>query len=511
MWKILTVSVFLLIANHQVLSQVLPKEGSVLNYRLIGFSPPALQTTGSYELQIATGNYTSFDSFKKNISLRLPYKNRKIIGEVPLFGKAYTWTVADVQKKGVNGELHHFSTGSTNGVDTTLTRLRVLQKATKYKDAYVFLDGTRVLYDMDGNAVWYLPDVDGTHIEKPILRDLKLSPAGTITFLFEELNAYEVNYNGDVLWKAPNDGKISGYTSEMYHHEFTRLANGHYMILGCELEQWNMKMPSATDSSFTIFHEGSRSRDSSAMRYPKVPFGTVIEYDEKGNVVWSWKSSDYFRRSDIYYHKGRANRPEIAVHENSFYFDEKDSILYIGFRNISRILKVKYPEGTVLNSYGELYKQDVPESGNGLFCHQHSVRRSESGYLYLYNNNICSHGASLPEILKLEEPSPGSSDLKKIWAYQCTLEDVDTTLKGFHQFPTGGNVTELPDHSLLANMSTTYSKVFILSDKKKILWSAIPEKWNPVDKRWDMIYDYRASLITSRQDLEQLIWNAEKK
>ncbi len=511
MWKILSIAVFFLLACHPAFSQVLPKESSILNYRLIGFSLPSVKTTGSYELQIAVGNYTSFDSFKKNIAVRLPCKNKKIIAEVPFFGQAYTWSVANTEKKGAVDELHHFSTGRIKDVDTATTRLRVLTKATNYKDAYVFLDGTRALYDIDGHAVWYLPDVDNTHIEKPILRDLKLSPAGTITFLFEELDAYEVNYNGDVLWKAPNNGKVSGYVNEMYHHEFTRLSNGHYMILGCEYEQWNMKPPSALDSSFVIFHEGSRSRDSSAMRYPKIPFGTVIEYDEKGNIVWSWKSSEYFRKSDIYYHKGKATRPDITVHENSFYFDEKDSVLYVGFRNISRILKIKYPEGKVLNVYGETFRPDATENGNGLFCRQHSVRHSESGYLYLYNNNSCSHGESLPEILKLEEPSSGNGSLKKKWEYQCTLEGVDTSFRNFHQFPTGGNVTELPDHSLFANMSTVYSKVFILSKDKKLLWSAIPERWNAVDKKWDMIYDYRASMITSRQDLEQLIWKAEKK
>ena len=130
----------MLIANDQVLSQVLPKEGSVLNYRLIGFSLPPALATGSYELQIAVGNYTSVDSFKKNILLRLGCKNKKIIAEVPFFGKAYTWSMRNMEKKGAIGELHHFSTGSVNEVDTAMTRLRVIKKAVKNNDAYVLLD-----------------------------------------------------------------------------------------------------------------------------------------------------------------------------------------------------------------------------------------------------------------------------------------------------------------------------------------------------------------------------------
>ncbi len=523
MWKNLIVVIFLLFLPYQARLQVLPKEGSSLNYRLIGFSFPAEQLQGRYEIQIALGNYYSADSFGKNIVVHLPCKNTKnknahfkdtkTIGEVPFFGRAYTWRVVNLSNNGVKSELHHFSTSMVKEVDSSVSRLRVLKSAQKYKDAYVFLDGTRALYDMSGRPVWFLPDIDGFITEKSLLRDLKLSAAGTITFLYEERGAYEVNFHGDILWKAPNNGAVSQQGMEGYHHELTRLSNGHYMVLGSEYELWNKKLPSATDSTFAIFHFDKTKPDSNERsRFVSMPFGTVIEYDEKGGVVWAWKSSDYFRSSDIYYHKGRGNQLDISVHENSFYFDEQAQVLYVGFRNISRILKIKYPEGNVFAAYGETYTADAPEAGNGLYCRQHSVRRSERGYLYLFNNNSCARSEALPRLIRLEEPPSGNGSLKKIWEYECTTEGAtDTALKKGYQFPIGGNVVELPDHSLLANMSSSYSKVFILSEDKKILWSAIPEKWNANLKKWEMVYDYRASIITSRQDLERLIWNAEMK
>ena len=498
-------------------TQILPKEGSTLNYRLIGFSAPIENPQGDYEIEIAVGSYHSVDSFKRNIALRVPCKYTKTalktIIEVPFFGKAYTWSVVNLHNKVVKNALHHFGTLTIKEVDTSLTRLRVLKKAAKYKDAYVFLDGNRALYDMTGQPVWYLPDIDGFNTERSLLRDLKLSPAGTITFMYEEHGAYEINYNGDILWKAPNNGAVSQQGSESYHHEFTRLSNGHYMTLGSEYELWNRQLPSDTSTNYQISHFDKARKDSiDRSKVVSLPFGTVIEYNEKGDIVWSWRSSDYFRKSDIYYHKGRGNQPDIAVHENSFYFDEKAQILYVGFRNISRILKVKYPEGKVIGVYGEIYKPDAPEQGNGLFCRQHSIRYSDKGYLYMYNNNSCGHGEALPQLLKLEEPANEGGSLKKIWEYDCTIEGVaDTGQRAFHQYPVGGNIIELPDYSIFANMSTTYSKVFILGEDKEILWSAIPEKWNERDKKWEMVYDYRASIITSRKDLENLVWNAEKK
>ena len=59
--------------------------------------------------------------------------------------------------------------------------------------------------------------------------------------------------------------------------------------------------------------------------YIKTKFGTLIEYDEEGNVVWYWKSSDYFATSDLAYYTLAKDEPSIDVHENSFYFDEKEN------------------------------------------------------------------------------------------------------------------------------------------------------------------------------------------
>ena len=509
MGRFFAILLFALIAAMRLHSQVLPGEGSSLNYRLIGFSFSPGAAGARYKIEVAKGHFSPddpIDSFKRNIVASTAYaKDTKLIIEVPSFGKQYTWRVVTEGKANASKAFHHFSTSVVNEVDTSAVHLRVLQKATHYQDAYVFLDGCRALFDMNGNAVWYLPDIDSFKTGRSDLRDLKATPQGTISFLFEEHAAYEVNYNGQVLWKARNDGSANGHDQEYYHHELTRLENGHYMLLGSEWVTWNQQAPSGTDSSFVITHADTKKPGRDARRDMSRPFGTIIEYDEKGRVVWTWRSASYFRTSDIYYHKAHGNRVEIAPHENSFYFDEKDSVIYVAFRNISRIVKLKYPEGKVLATYGEEYTADKPEAGNSQFCRQHSVRRSDRGYLYLYNNNVCPQGTALPQVLKFKEPASGRN-LEKIWEYNCTTEGA-TTPGPFH-FPTGGNVIELPDHSLLVNMSTSYSKVFIVSEDKQILWSAIPEKWNEQVKAWQMVYDYRASILM-RKDLEQLIWNAE--
>ncbi len=283
-----------------------------------------------------------------------------------------------------------------------------------------------------------------------------------------------------------------------------------------------------------------KAKQDSILANEKTSFGTIIEYDEKGNVVWSWKSSKYFTESDLKYYNPPYRVHAVDVHENSFFFDEKENVIYISFKNIARILKIQYPDGNVLNAYGEIYKPDAFEKGNGLFCDQHSCRRSEQGYLYLFNNNSCNEGKQLPKVVMMQEPVNKNDSLKIIWEYECSLDGLDTSWQsemkerkqkmfekqrqkladikqpmwpgGMPQnshTTSGGNVIELPDHSLFVCMNSQYGKMFIIDQDKKNLWSAIAEKWRQNEKKWLAIpQQYRASII-SRKELEQLIWNGE--
>ena len=480
--------------------QLLPKEGAALHYRLIGFSDPQVSSSAGYMLQVALGNYSTEDSFLRHVVVTRNLKKNSAIAEVPLFGKQYTWRIVPHSNttQPLQGKLFHFSTTSIPDVDTDNTRLRVIKSGDLYKNALVFMDGNKGIYDMKGNPIWYLPKINELSTEQMRdVRDMKLSPQGTITFLLNNI-AYEINYNGDILWKAPNDGKVSKSDQEYYHHEFTKLTNGNYMVLGEEYVMWQLS-PLA-DSNVT--REAQTVWDSvHKAYYQKIEFGTLIEYDKQGNVLWSWRSYDYFRNSDLQDAINGIGKLK-DVHENAFYFDEKKNELLISFRNVNRIVKISYPGGQVLNTYGEY----SPKAGNNLFCNQHSCKRSMDGYLYLFNNNGCDK-QGLPKIVMMEEPKEGSKDpLKKKWEYTCELQG--NSLKRHFQFRSGGNVIELPDRSIFTSLSTDlYSNVFIVNKGKQILWSAMPEKWDQVETKWKPVFQYRASIVTQPKEIEQLIWN----
>jgi len=502
--RVLIILILFIVSSH-LRGQVFPKENSTLHYRIIGFSFPAGDGGNNYQLEIASGNYTTEDSFKKNIILSPRSKTNKLIAEVPAFASHYTWRIVYKHKWGGENksELYHFSTGYIRAIDKAQRRLNIMQPATTYKDAYVFIDGTGVMYDMNGNPVWYIPDSSSAG-------DIKTTPQGTITY-YEGITGYEIDYNGKKLWTTPPYDRDTG--TGYHHHEFTRLANGHYMVLGTDFV-WYSKVKAGDSSYFvtvpdTIKHDyNAGGEGSSFVDKPTAKnrgrYCTIIEYDEKGNVVWLWRSAKHLMETDYvnYWPADISRRYE--THLNAFYFDEKNKVIYASYRNMSRIMKIEYPSGKVLRNYGESYKKGVQPKGNSVFCNQHSIRRSKEGYLYFFNNNYCYGNTKPPTILLMREPATDTNELEKVWEYECPVDGVK---KGFYS---GGIATELPDSSFFICLGSDYAKLMIVNRGKKTLWSALPEMRSNDGKTWVPTEKiYRANLIT-RKELEQLIWVAEE-
>jgi len=497
MLRLPTILSLLLIITQVLPAQIRPLDGSILNYITIGFIVPEEPRSLDYTFEIASGSFNNPDSFSRHIIKTIQSKSNKIVERVPSFGSQYTWRIvySFKQSNKTISSLFHFATASVPEVDTNLVRLKITTAAGAYKDAYVFLDDNKTLYDMSGNPVWFLPKLEG-HAVTP--RNMKISRQGTITFVSDP--PYEINYDGEILWKPPAAATVSGDNSEHFHHQFTRLANGHYMVLGEDSAYYNSKQPTAAAGN-------SESRKDAAnegqIAGKKIQFGNIIEYDESGKVVWYWKSSDYFTKTHPDYMIPPADGTDLDVHKNSFHFDEKKQYVYISFKNINRILKIKYPEGTVVNDYGGINKQGTTDNNLSLFCGQHSIKQTHDGNIMLFNNNNC-HPGSLPTVEILEEPQTDKDTLKLLWEYACA-----SPYQSSYGFPAGGNVIELTDRSIFVSTAAPDSKVFIVNRNKEIIWSALPQRWNDAEKKWNPIPEYRASIIQNKEALERLIWHED--
>jgi hypothetical protein len=499
MHYILRLFFFLAVIPLPAMSQMHPTENAILNYRIIGFSFPADEKCNNYTLEIARGNYDDENSFQKNIIVRRECNSSRVVEDVPSFGMVYTWRVISKYKSGAKkSKYFHFSTGFCFGIDTLSRRLRVTTNTGAHNDKYVFMDNSKILYDMQGNPVWYLPGIDEIVNEKCMPRDIKLTPQGTLTMIV--LNyAYEISYDGRVLWKAPMKSAVNADSTAHYHHEFTRLNNGHYMIMDTESGQ--------LFASNEVNSPGQRQAPVSQSNIQKFVEGKLCEYDENGNLIWQWKTSQYFFKSDLVNRKAPGGGVNTDLHDNSFYFDEKNKEIYISCRDINRVLKISYPDGNVLGEYGVKYKPGITNINTGMFCGQHSIRKSDKGYIYLFNNNTCNR-EEYPEVLIFKEATNQRDSLELIWKYECTTEGMGPGELVRARSMSGGSVDELEDGSILVCMGTPCAKVFIVSRDKKILWSAMPEM--RAREQWRTVPIYRTSIVNGRKDLERLIWNSHK-
>jgi len=478
-FKLLPFCLSFLILSHLSVAAVFPKEGSKLNYRLIGFSLPYDSENGKYKIEIAIGYYNNIDSFKKNIVVTTTSEKNKLITEVPSFGKKYTWRAVNATNGRTEQEsqLYHFSTGFIPVVDTSMFRLKIVKQAEKFKDDYVFVDALGTLFDMKGNPVWYLPGVKyepNTTIQP---RDIKVSSFGTITYLINSFIC-EINYNGDTLWS--NNGHNTKDHEFGFHHQFNRLHNGHYMALASE------------DVVCSVNNK-------------KITSGNLVEFDEKGNIVWMWKVLDYILNSDLRNYVTSFNGV-FDFHDNAFYFDQKKQVVYISLKNVNRVVKIKYPEGNVLTFYGNKFNKTDMGKDFAFHC-QHAVKHSDDGNLYLFDNG-CNISTD-PKLLLLHEPIDDKDSIKVEWEFQCPVTEIAGGSK-MGENPGGGNVKLLPDKSMFVSTGLRSGAMFIVSLDKNILWSAVPQVWNKAAKRWDMILSYKSYMLSDQKRLEQLIWNAEK-
>ncbi len=479
-------------------SAILPLENSRLSYRLVGFRWEQVRHSGSYKLEVALGNFPDIVSFKNNITLTRYADTNRCVVELPLFNREYTWRISCDSGFGDSQGtvLHHFSARRTPELDTNVTRLRITHHTVAYPDMYVVSDGAKAIYDLEGNLVWGFPVGAPFVQDSVILGDFKPTATGTFTFITNDLDAYEIDYDGRIKFQLLHNAITTGQSA--FHHEFTKLANGHYMVLGSEQVLMN-KSPDT-------------SKGSVVYRFPNkvgagvfaVPFSTVAEYDKNKKQIWAWHLASYFQQSELNrFHGPFLNGQDFHPHLNSFWLDENSHSIYLSFRNINRVIKIGYPDGKVQRSYGETYTDDAQPLGNLLFNGQHSVKLLSNGSLCVYNNNSATAG-DLPKLIVMKEPAV-EGQLEQQWEY-------DLDLSGLHQLAAmrlssrGGNVLELPQGAFFIAMNMPFGKALIVNAAKEVQWCGVFEHWDNHKREWCNASQYRASVINGASELERLVF-----
>ncbi len=498
---ILRVILFFILCSNSSYAQVFPQENSVLNYRIIGFSFPAVPKATDYKIEVMPGNVTTTAAFKVELSSTPSDKNR-IICEVPSFGSQYTWRISyNINGKQKTSRLGHFSTGISQSVDTTQSRLQISKNFTDTAQYYLLVDGNGTMYDLNGNPVWYLA-TQSKMIKSSM--DLKKTKFHTLTFMSGR-GSEEIDYDCNVLWEAPNNvgNNNANMLSMGYHHEFTRAARNSYFVLCNEIKlQGPAKVQK--DNRYVYFPNANENPVSECI---------LFDFNTCGNTLWSWNSSDYLKKSDL----GYLPNTVFQGHENSFYFDSAEQSIYLSYAGMNRIVKINYPSGNIEQVYGNTLSQT--QAGSSLLATQnqleikktldsyvfkgeHNCTKSPTGDLMLYNNNL---GDTIPpEVLIL---NPDHGNLTKKWSYKCPA-DLDSKQNPPPTNGGGGSVESFSDSLLLVQMNNPLNKTFIVNNKKELLWSGILENKRG-DNTWQSASSYRACIVT-RAELEELIWNSQR-
>lgn len=477
-----------------------PGEGDVLNYRLAGFTAAKQANAAKYLFEVA--EYTTNNKGKDipvNVLQQMSDSNRAIL-MLPAFDRGYIWRVnyLDAKEKIIGTTPYiHFRTGKYPTIDTGKYRLAILDSATHHDDLFIIMDFSSVIYDLKGNAVWYLPDVPLIPEKNLEMRCIQPTRDGTFTATCN-LDAFELSYNGQLLWQAPNDGKVNGTNKENYHHEVVKLSNGNYMMAGFGFSM--EKVPEHQNKWSAVPDSGKLEKRADGY-YRRIKTDNIIEYNKNKDVVWQWRALDHFSHDEFF--QKRAHGSNIDMHMNAFFFDEPNQVLYISFRNTDEILKVAYPSGKILKRFGAVWINDSTMSEDRLFHGQHCITRENDGKILLFNNNTNrdfpkrSVATPVSHIAVFRETND-KNGLAPVWDFPC---DIDTNASTY--CATGGSVTRLDDGCILANMGSA-GRIFIVTPDKKIAWNAIAYTGDG-NNTWHLLGQYRVNFITRKQ-LEKFVF-----
>jgi len=157
----------------------------------------------------------------------------------------------------------------------------------------------------------------------------------------------------------------NGYQTD--NHELLLLPNGHALLLGLDPQYVDM------------------SRIVSGGALSATVIGNVIqELDQDKNVVFQWRTFDHFQITDAT-HENLLAQTIDYVHANALDIDRDGNIL-ISSRHLDEITKIDRQTGSIIWRWGGKNNQFAFTDDPIGFSHQHSIRRTPTGTLILFDD-----------------------------------------------------------------------------------------------------------------------------
>jgi arylsulfotransferase ASST len=391
------------------------------------------------------------------------------------FGKTYFWHYEAFtgSKQIFKSDEFKFTIVSNYLVDSNLFSCPVeITKPGQFNDDIIFIDYRGIAIDRKGKPVWYFPVRNQNPDQDPLFRNLRMTNDGTLTFL-DDSSCYEVDVDGNNLWKAPDNGKISGDAKEHYHHDFKKLEDGTYLTLG-----WK--------------YEYEKNLYNPALRC-QVRYNTLIQYDSKGKIIWYWNEKDHIPREVIYGVYSGTDSIISGTHMNAIDYSPMENTIIASCRHNSSIIKIDKKTGKVIYTVG-VYDNKMKAQGiEPLFLHQHGMAFMPDQQFVFYDNYVPddpNHGVTYPRVIIFKEPSK-NLPAYKTWEYECKSSHYPDGITG-----KGGYVMPLPNGNLLVCMGGA-NYAFEINLKKEIVWQCDFQKFDSYNKNWIDYISYRCTSASS--------------
>ena len=448
-------------------ANISPRNGAVLNFNQVMFEYDETPGADQYIISIRPAGDGNVITVKNSSLAFIQYSGLQ-------FGKKYDWSYKAFKnnKPVFKSAVFSFSIGASFQADPAFFRSVVdISEKDGHRDGIIFLDYMGMAINRKGEPVWYMP-IPKDSLDNLKMRNIKMTAAGTITCL-DNTDCFEKDISGNITWKAPNDGRVSGDKQEYYHHDFFKMKDGSYITSGYRF----VNEPNFYNNNVTA----------------KVRYNTLIQYNNNKEILWCWDESKHADKRSLYGDNGGEATEVAGTHLNGVAYYEPDDAFILSFRDNSSILKVSHKTGEVLYNLGDSLLKTTP--GELPFVNQHGPSLLRNGAIVVYNNNLNKSGeiskASYPIVRVFSQPRPGKQS-EKIWEYECVSGKYPDGIFGKE-----GYASQLPynDNLLVCMGGANY--LFEVTPEKKLVWQCSLQQFNKITSQWNDINNYRCSYAAS--------------
>lgn len=466
----------ILIYSSRLSAQFSPKQNDILNYNQILLEYPFIENASYYLINIAYNREANdSDNFAVNaIATVIDSTPATIIRNLP-YNKKYKWKVYAFDKnknKIYQSPVNYFSLMYCDYCDTTSYKLvQTYNKKEKYQNGLIWCDLLHAAIDRKGNIVWFFPIIDRAFENGKMMRDLHLLNNGNLSFITDS-NVYYIDRNLNVLWNAPNNGKYSGEKHENFHHSFIVQSSNEFYAVG----------------NTTKIIKSTNKKDTA--KY-KLENSFIIKYDSLGKIVWHWNYYDnMFNRKLFFSLDTSGKRRMLHPHLNSVSIDGEEKYIYVGFRDLSRIVKVEKESKKIIKQYGYKFKNEENISVSHLFNNQHDVKVLPNEELLLFNNGLYDKNYA-SSAMKISLPKIEGDTIIPIWEFKT---DFDTLSE--KNSPRLGSVSQLKNGNYLVNTGIS-GRLFEVTANKEVVWDMMIYFRFNNSLKMDILPQYRISFSSS--------------